>query len=82
MTLITRLGEVRRHVIWICCSLVILEVTRDTSRARQVVVIVQVAVDALPRRHAVPAGQRKSHRIVIELGVQPGVKRMAAFAAR
>ena len=36
-------------------------VTRETQSAGEVVVVVDVAVDALPRRHGVPARQKKSH---------------------
>jgi len=54
------LREVRSHVTWIRCSLIVLQVTRGTGRAGQVVVVVDVAIGALTRRHGVHAGQRES----------------------
>ena len=52
-------------------------VTRETKSSGEVVVIVHVAVDTLPWRIGVPAGQRKPNRGVIELRVQPVVRQVA-----
>ena len=54
-------------------------VTRETQSAGQVVVVVGVAIGALPWRHCMSAGQRKSHRRVIELRIQPVIGSVAAF---
>ena len=52
-------------------------VTGETESSREVVVIVHVAVDTLPWRHRVSAGQGKPNRGVIELRVQPVVRQVA-----
>jgi len=66
VALVAALGEVRRHVIGIRRPLIVLQVARDTRRAREVVVVVEVAIAALPRRHGMHARQRKVGRIVIK----------------
>ncbi len=71
MALVAGLGEVRRHMVWISRSLIILQVTTDAGCGRQVVVVVDVAIRALPRRHRVHAGQRESCEVVIKRGVGP-----------
>ena len=60
MALITSLREIRGHVVGIRGPLVVLEVAADTSRAGEVVVVVDVAIGADPGRHSVPTAQRKS----------------------
>ena len=52
-------------------------VTGETLSGGEVVVIVHVAVDTLPGRHRVAAGQRKPDRGVVELRVQPVVRQVA-----
>ena len=47
--------EVRRDVVRVRSALEILEVTVYASRAGQVVVVVDMAIDALARRHGVSA---------------------------
>lgn len=80
MTLIASLGKASRHVVRICGSLIILQVAGDTSRTRQVVVVVQVAVGALPRRHRVPSRQGKSDGRMIKVRTQPAIRGVTAFA--
>lgn len=65
------LREVRTHVVWIRRTLVILQVTRNASRVVQIVVVVHMAIGALPRRHGVHAGQWKSRQGMIERGIRP-----------
>ena len=80
MALLTSRREVRCHVIRIRRPLEIFQVARNASVAAQVVVVVDVAVRTLPRRHRVTARQGKSHRRVIEFRVQPIVGPMAGIA--
>ena len=61
-------------------ALKILQVATDARRARQVVVVVDVAVHALPRRHRVGVGQGKSNRVVIERRAQPAISAVASVA--
>ena len=44
---------------------------RDASRGRQIVVIVDMAIDALTGRDRVHAGQREPGVVVIKRGVEP-----------
>lgn len=71
MALLAGLREILRDVIWIGRALEIFQVAGHTSRARQTVVIADVAIDALSRRHRVRSGQRKTCTAVIERGVEP-----------
>ena len=71
VALIASRREIRRHVIRIRRSLVVLLVARIARRARQVVVVVDVAIRALPRRHDMHSGQCETSRRVIELSVAP-----------
>jgi hypothetical protein len=71
--------EVRRDVVGVRSALEILEVTGYASRAGQVVVIVDVTIGALARRHRMSTAQRESHRIVIELGIHPVIAGMAGI---
>ena len=56
-------------------------VARNASRAREVEVVVDVAVRAGAGRVRVPASQRESHRIVIEFRIQPVVRAVALIAS-
>jgi len=57
VTLLTGLREIRRHVIRIRRALEIFQVAGHAGRARQVVIAVDVAVGALPRRNRMRAGE-------------------------
>ncbi len=59
----------------------ILLVARNTSRAGEVESVVHMAVGAHPGRVRVPPSQRESHRVVIELRIQPVVRSMTLFAS-
>lgn len=60
------LWEVRRHVIGIRRALVVLQVTGHTSGAGEVVIVVNVAIGALPRWSCVHASQGEGCEGVIE----------------
>jgi len=81
VALITALRKVRRHVVGIRGSLVILQVTAHAGRGGQVVVVVDVAVAALPRWNRVRPGQRESGAVVIERRIQPGGRVVALITA-
>ena len=71
VALIAGLREVRRHVIRVSRALVILQVAGDARRSIQVVVVVDVAISALPWRNSVHAGQGKRGQIVIKRRIRP-----------
>ena len=68
---IASLGKVRRDMVRIRRALVILQVAGHARRTVQVVVVVDVAIRALARRHRVDAGQSETCGGVIELAVGP-----------
>ena len=74
--------KIRRRVIRICRSLEIFQVTTDTGRAGQVEVVINVTINALARRNRVTVRQRKSHRRVIKLHIEPAVRVVAQVARR
>ena len=55
---------------------------RHAGRASQVVVVVDVAIDALPRRHGMRTGQNESGGGVIELAIGPGHGVVTLLAGR
>jgi len=78
------LGAVRREiggdVIRIGGALEVFQVARNAIGAGQVVVVVDMAVDALARWNSVSAGEHKPGGVVIELGVKPVVGGVAGLA--
>ena len=47
-------------------SLIVLQMATDAGRRAQVVVVIYVAIGALPRWHGVQAGKREGRGIVVE----------------
>jgi hypothetical protein len=82
VTLRTSLGKIRTHVVRIRGALEVLQVARYAVGIGQVVVVVDVAVGAQPRRHRVHAGQRESCRGVVEGAIRPQNRVVTAFASR
>src|SRR4030088_1305244 len=80
MTLLAGLREVCRNVIRIGRAPKIFHVARYAGSARQVVVVVNVAVRALAWRHGVSPGQGKTSRGVIELRAHPVICAVTLFA--
>ena len=74
-------GEAAHHVTRIRRSLKIFLMAINASRTRQVEVVVRMAVGAYPGWVCVSASQWESHRIVIELRIQPVVRPVALFAS-
>ena len=66
VALVAGLREVRRHVIRVRRSLEVFQVTGNAGRAGQVVIIVDVAIAALPRWNCVHAGEWEGCRVVVE----------------
>ena len=71
VALVAGLREIRADVIGIRRSLVVLQVTTHASGAIEAVVVVDVAIGALPRRNRVQAGEREAGAGVVESRVQP-----------
>ena len=74
--------EIGSHVIRIPRALKIFEVAGQASRGGQVVVVVDVAIDALTRWHSVPARQQEPCGRVVKFSVEPVVTGMACVACR
>lgn len=60
------LRKIRRHVIRVGRALEVFQVTGNTGCAGQVVIIVDVAIAALPRWNCVHAGEGEGCRVVVE----------------
>ena len=71
VALIAGLREVRRHVVGIRRSLVILQVAAHASIGGEVVIVVDVAIAALPRRNGMHSGQREIRGVVVERRIRP-----------
>ena len=67
-------------MIWSRSAVEIVQMARDAGRRVQGVVIVGVAVRALPRRHSVRSRQRKTRGGVIELSGGPQHRVMTGLA--
>ena len=61
-------------------ALEIPQVAGNARIRRQIVVVVDVAIGASPRRNRMATGQDESRRAVVEFCVQPIVGSMAGFA--
>ena len=61
-------GDVRHRADRIS---IILLVARNARGVGQVVIVIDVAIRALPRRSSVRSGERKSGAVVIERGIEP-----------
>ena len=66
VALVAGLREIRRNVIRVGRSLEVFQVAGNARRAGQVVIIVDVAIGALPRWNCVHAGEGESGRVVVE----------------
>ena len=71
VALIAGLRKAGRNVIGVRGPLIVLQMTRHTGRARQGVVIVRMAIDALPRWNCMQTGQRETRTVVIEGRICP-----------
>ena len=72
VALVAGLREIRRHVVGIGGSLVVLQVAGRAGRAVQVVVVIDVAVGAGAGRDRVQSGEREPGAVVIKRGIKPG----------
>ena len=82
MTRVARLCKSLSNVVGVRCPLEILEVARNASIARQVVVIVDVAVGACAWGNGMHARQREVDTVMVECGRRPPGGRMACIAGR
>ena len=75
-----RRRESSRLVGWIIRARVVFLMARVAECAVQRIVVVDVAIGALPRRHRVGARQRESRAVVIESRIQPRAGVVALIA--
>ena len=66
VALVAGLREIRRHVIRVRRSLEVFQVTGNAGRAGQVVIVIDVAIGALPRWNRMHAGEGEGGRVVVE----------------
>ena len=72
MAALARRGEVRGHVVHRAeCRVVVGLMAAHAGSSGDVVVVVDVAVRTLPRRHRVRSSQREPGRVVVESCIQP-----------
>ena len=82
VALLTGLREPAGHMVGILRALIVLQVTGHASGRREVVIVVDVAVETDARRIGVRIRQREAGAGVIEFGIKPGVRAVALFAIR
>jgi len=71
VTAIASLREIRRYVIRIGRTLIVLEVAAHAGRSVEAVVVVNVTICASSRRYRVQTGQREARVVVVEGCVHP-----------
>ena len=71
VTLLTGLREASLYMVWVCSSLEVFQVAGNTSRSRQIEVVVDMAIDTLARWNCVRARQLKSGAGMIERRSRP-----------
>ena len=72
---VTELACLRKtgsHVVRIVCAVKVIQVASHARRVIEFVIVINVAIGALARRHGMFAGQRPARLSVIELAVGPG----------
>ena len=74
---LTGLREAARHMVRICGVLEIVQMTGYASRARQVVIVIDVAIAALARRNGMRSRERESRGAVVEGRIGPRARAMA-----
>jgi len=80
MALLAGLRETRCDVVGIRRALEVPQVAGHACGAAQGVIIIDVTIRALARRNGVQSGQRKASHRMIELGIAPLHRIVAAFA--
>ena len=69
--MLAALREIRRNVVRIRGSLIVLQVAAHAGVGGKVVIIGDVTIGALARRHGVHAGQREVGRVVVKGCIRP-----------
>ena len=80
MALLAGLGETRGDVVGIRGPLEILQVAADARGGVERVVVVDVAIGTLPRRHCVQSRQWEPRRVVVEGRIRPSAGVVALVA--
>ena len=71
VALLAALRKIRCHMVRIGGSLILLQVTAHTSSGGQAVIVGDMAIGALPRRHRVHPGQGEVRHVVVKRCVRP-----------